>query len=176
MPPYSPVEVEFQLQMGDVFLPRLELAVWNKYLIVWLPVLLFTGYLLIAPFMGVSELNGTTIDPVTASIPWLGFFLGYPLFIYFSTRSFLKTSRAVQGKLRYGFSENAVELSGDGTYSQISWSNIHKVVETRTALVLYPSSAGFLVIPKRSFAASDSLDIVRKLIRSRVSGKVQMQR
>ncbi len=86
----------------------------------------------------------------------------------------MKTDRALQQPGQYNFSDVGIDLVGQSHRTQVEWSNIYKVLETDTALMLFVSSQAFFLIPKR-FLTLDQTTGIRLLIRSHVCAKVELR-
>ena len=168
----GPVEVDVRLDTGDLFSALASIS-FRRFGWIFVPVLLVS--ILLAILRLSSSSNTVPLAPITMAVPFLCCIVFFVVIPYFSARSSLKSSRILQGSVHYAFSEAGIDVTGQGVSGHNDWSNLYKVVETKRALLFYPSKGIFYVIPKRNFADVANLDSMREIIRSRVIGKIKLR-
>lgn len=174
MPASGPVELDARLEMADLF-PVFFMIFFRRLGWIFVPVLLASSFPLIVSALRLGQPSGVAVQPATFAIPIaisLFFLLVLP---YLSARSTLRSSKIIQGTVHYSFSENGMDSTAQGASGHNDWSTLHKVVETRGVLLIYPAKRVMTVVPKRCFPDTQSLDAVRQFIRARVTGKVKLR-
>jgi len=94
--------------------------------------------------------------------------------IYFNASSGVRTNKAYQGGVRYSFGDGGMDVSGATFFFHHDWCNFHAALENGHAILLCPSNSEMNIIPKRCFCSPSQLDSLRRLVRSRVTNKVNL--
>lgn len=97
--------------------------------------------------------------------------LGLLVFPYLRIRAMFRKSPGMSRTRRYAFSSNGVSVQSDDANSDCKWSLFQRVLETRTAFVLYMRSGGAMYVPKRCLISVGDLTLMREILRQNMSGK-----
>jgi hypothetical protein len=162
------IEVDVPNNFGDIFW-AIGSAFWRSPWL-WGLLLLVNGPAAYQVVSGRAELG----EYRSAGWSLLGLilllFVLIPLFSAWRAR----TAKALQGPLRYQFSETGIDLNGSGVSGHYDWSNIYRVKETSSFLV-YTSAVSALIVPKRCFQTDVDIASLRQLIQTHAPQKVKRQ-
>ena len=102
-------------------------------------------------------------------IPWL-----YLWQLQGRAKRACRQSKVYRSPLNYTFTAKGIAVNGPTFTAESHWSNVSRVHESRSLLVLTPPTSAVTIIPKRCFPDASALNAVRELIRTNVSGKVKL--
>jgi hypothetical protein len=95
--------------------------------------------------------------------------------VYRSAQRQYRTSYSA-GEIRHWvFSESGVETSSASSSGKITWSILHKIIESPESFLLFPSTAIFIVFPKRSLGSEELIESLRTLIRQQLGVKAKLK-
>jgi len=98
----------------------------------------------------------------------------YVWIILHRSRKVLRDSRVYRNELDYVFTDNSVSACGPTYKGESDWSNVTRVHETRSFIMLFSPLRGMTILPKRCFPDASALNTFRELVRAHVSGKVKL--
>lgn len=88
-----------------------------------------------------------------------------PLSIVITTRKTYKTSGHLQEQVEREFTPEHIRLGGTPYFTELTWANVHKVVELPNWFVIHHNSLTAILLPKRSLQTSQEEEFER-LMRS----------
>lgn len=96
--------------------------------------------------------------------------------VYSQSKRVYTTTNAVHEPIAYTFSNAGVHVKGKSFESELSWSNMYKIVETKEYFVFYQNNVVANLVPKKSFDSKEQIHALRSLIASQPNLKQKLKK
>ncbi|MDO6391882.1 YcxB family protein [Pontibacter sp. BT731] len=96
--------------------------------------------------------------------------------VYAQSNRVYKTTNAVHEPIAYTFSDAGVHLKGKTFESELNWSGLYKIVETKAYFVFYQNNVAANLVPKKSFDSKEQVLAIRTLIASQPDLKHKLRK
>ena len=172
----SRIEADCQLQFPE-FYHAMRWYAWRKC---WWQYCALTfsvpaGALIGGVYLG----NASSRDVLIASVPVLIIALliaGLLVWnVYRSAQRQFRTSPSACEIRHSVFSEGGVETSSASSSGKFTWSTLHKIMESPESFLLFPSTAIFIVFPKRILGSEERIESLRSLFRQQLGTKAKLK-
>ncbi|MEO8150870.1 MAG: YcxB family protein [Bacteroidia bacterium] len=98
---------------------------------------------------------------------YAAYLLTRPYLIYLNARNYFGTSKHLQEKIHYEFSEEKIITQSDDYKGERGWDKFYKIVELKHFFLLYHDAKLMNIIPKSFFKSPDDVHKLRELIREK---------
>ena len=164
-----PIEAKGRLNVSDVV--RANLATGGrKYGLPW-AVLALSNSIATVVLVRYSDNIEDKTRILQNLLPLLALVFSCPILFaacsYFSAVSRLRHNMNLRNELKYSFSDEGIAAEGPTYRSNLTWSGLHRIEETRHAFLLFHDKTVAQVLPKRFFSA-DGIGAFREIIRTNV--------
>lgn len=93
----------------------------------------------------------------------------HPILIKKYLKKQFHTNKLLQQEMEYIFSENGLHRKSESIDCTYIWDDIYKIIERKNMFIIYESSNGVLILPKRFFNNDKELIRVKELIKENMS-------
>jgi hypothetical protein len=170
------VVVDVDLRPNDVYTPfrwdRGNLARWVTAIVLCL---IFYDLYKSSRETILSFQGGESILAIMALLVLLILF-GLLLFPYLRVRAMFRKSPGMTKTRRYTLGTTGITIRSDDANSDCKWSLFQRAFETPSVFVLSQTTRHGTYIPKRCFASSHDVALVRYLIRENMPGRWRLRR
>ena len=90
--------------------------------------------------------------------------LSYPLWLFYSAKKYFKSNLKLKENIVYEFNLDTIKMTGDSFHSEMSWSTVYKVVETKKWILIYQSKSAANLIQISDF--EDKLNEFKTLVKA----------
>ena len=90
--------------------------------------------------------------------------LAYPIWMFYSAKKYFKSNLKLKESIVYEFNPDTIKMTGESFHSEMSWSTVYKVVETKKWMLIYQSKSAANLIQISEF--EDKLNEFRTLIKA----------
>lgn len=96
--------------------------------------------------------------------------------VYAQSKRVYTTTNTVHEPIAYTFSSAGVHLKGKSFESELNWSGLYKIVETKAYFVFYQNNIVANLVPKKSFDSKEQVLGLRTLIASQPDLKHKLRK
>ncbi len=89
--------------------------------------------------------------------------IAQPVGIVLTTRKTYRTSGHLQEQVEMEFTPEQIRLRGESYYTELTWANVHKVVELPNWFMIHHNSLTAILLPKRSLQTGQEEEFERLL-------------
>lgn len=93
----------------------------------------------------------------------------HPILVKKNLKKQFHTNKLLQQEIEYIFSENGLQRKSESIDCIYKWSDIYKIIERKSMLIIYESSNGVFILPKRFFNNDKELIRVKELVKENIS-------
>ena len=91
------------------------------------------------------------------------FILSYPILLFFTSKKYFNSNLKLKESIVYEFNTETIKMTGESFHSEMSWSTVYKVVETKKWILIYQSKSAANLIQISDLG--DKLNEFRTLVK-----------
>lgn len=161
------LNVQFELSLAD-FLTAQRLhskrSLWSRFVYIltrWIYPILGVCFLLMEPIVIRDADHQFLVVPFICGL----ILMLCPVYLHFQMRRCYKRTRSGPGQCAVRFDEDALQITGINSKSELDWKAINTFRENRKIFLLYLAPARFIAIPKRVLSEGQIEELKSLLIR-----------
>lgn len=173
---YEPIILKSKIEIDDYVNTRLDLLkLWKrsrliKGLLIYLGLIAFIAIMLILYGIMTSKENAPYYISTLCTIFILFLiFFGLRWLIRFSIKMYYQSNKLMQKEMTYIITNDSIEFQTESNTSNIKWSELYKIIETKCSMVIYTSHTHW-IIPVSCFLEID-LDRFKLLAKQKMPVK-----
>lgn len=121
-----------------------------------------------------GHLEGEVLTTLISLLIFPGLFALLCSSVYFQSKRNYASTKSIREPITYSFDASGIHIKGDSFESDLKWSTIHKVQETKRWFLFYQNNVAANIVPKSSFESQEQLNALRELISSQKNLKFKL--